>query len=144
MKIYNKSSFFSGLFFLATLVIFMLDIVHADWWQWIICFMACINLLYIALSKDGSRYNDIINQKYKETAVKLYGKYYMVKTNLPIIIIVVFLLLAYLIRVKFDFIIPIWGWFLFIFISTVATAYSIGLDRSIKKYIGDNIKNDDN
>ena len=54
MKIYNKSTFFTGLLCACSLPLFALDILHADWWQWLISITISIKLLYAGLSKADS------------------------------------------------------------------------------------------
>ncbi len=135
MKIYNKSAFVTGVFCACSLPLFALDILHADWWQWLISIAISAKLLYVGLSKAGSERDKILNEKYKETAITLYGRFYFIKTNLPWIILGVFFVIALTIRFVFYIFLSFWIHAMFLIFLTIAVAYSIGIDRSIDEYI---------
>lgn len=131
MKIYNKPAFAFGLFCAGGLLIFALGIISVDWWQWVLTIAISGRYLYIGLSKNANA----IHQHYNETAVKLYGKYALVKTNLPVILVVIFFGIALFIRFVFDIVTPVSIATIFCILLTISVAYSIGLDRTIQNAI---------
>ncbi len=135
MKIYNKSAFASGLFCAVGLFIFALGIISVDWWQWVLTIAISGRYLYIGLSKTANDNANAIHQYYNETAVKLYGKYAIVKTNLPIILLVLFFGIALFIRFVFDIVTPASIAAIFCILLTISVAYSINLDRTIQNAI---------
>lgn len=135
MKIYNKSAFVTGVFCACSLPLFALDILHADWWQWLISIAISTKLLHVGLSKTGSERDKIIKYKYKETAINLNGRFYYLKTNLPWIIIGAFFTIALTLRLVFYIFIPIWIYVVFLVFLAISVAYSIGIDRGIYEYI---------
>ncbi|TCK89129.1 hypothetical protein EDC19_2544 [Natranaerovirga hydrolytica] len=147
MKIYNKSAFVTGVFCAGLLPLFALDILHADGWQWLISIAISAKLLYVGLSEAGSKREKILKEKYKVTAISLYGRFYFIKTNLPWIILGAFFAISLTLRFVFYIFFPIWIHAMFLIFLTIAVAYSIGIDRSIEEYIvahtnKDNISND--
>ena len=135
MKIYNKSAFVTGVFCAGSIFLFALDILHADWWQWLVSIAISIRFLYMGLSEASSERENILNEKYKETAISLYGRFYFIKTNLPWIIIGAFFAVALTLRFVFYIFLPIWIYAIFLIFFTIAVAYSIGINRSIDEYI---------
>ena len=135
MRIYNKSAFAFGLFCAGGLLIFALGIISADWWQWVLTIAISGRYLYIGLSKTAYDNANVIHQHYNETAVKLYGKYALVKTNLPIILLVIFFGGALFFCFFFDIVTPVSIAAVFCVLLTVSVAYSIGLDRRIQNTI---------
>ena len=79
MKIYNKSAFLTGIFCACSLPLFALDILHADWWQWILSIAISAKFLYIGLSESASKHQRVLKENYSETAASLYGNYYLLK-----------------------------------------------------------------
>lgn len=135
MKIYNKSAFVTGVFCAGSISLFALDILHADWWQWLISIAISVRFFYVGLSEASSERENILNEKYKETAISRYGRFYFIKTNLPWIIIGVFFAVALTLRFVFYIFLPIWIYAMFLIFFTIAVAYSIGINRSIDEYI---------
>ena len=135
MKIYNKSAFLFGAFCACALLLFALGIIEVEWWQWVITIAISGRYLYVGLSKTASENANTIHQNYKETATQLYGKYALVKANLPIILLVIFFGVALLIRFVFDIATPVGIAIVFCILLTITVAYSIGLDRNIKNAI---------
>lgn len=138
MKIYNKSAFAFGIFCAGGLVFFALGIIPADWWQWLLMIAISGRYLYIGLSETASENENTIQQHYRETAIRLYGKYALIKTNLPIILLVIFFGVALFIRFVFDIVTPVGIAVVFCILLTISAAYSIGLNQTIQ----DTIKNE--
>ncbi len=135
MKIYNKPMFMFGVFCAGALLFFASGIIAAEWWQWAITIIISGRYLYIGLSRTASENATTIHQYHNETAVKLYGKYALAKTNLPIILLVVFFGVALFIRFVFDIITPVSIAILFCILLTISVIYSIGLEQNIKNTI---------
>lgn len=135
MKIYNKSAFAFGIFCAIGLIFFALDIISVDWWLWIIVIAVSGKHLYLGLSETANQKEDIIRQCYHETAVKLYGKFYRIKTNLPTILLIVFFVPALFIRFAFDRTTPVGIAVAFCILLTISVAYSIGIEKNIKNFI---------
>ncbi len=139
MRIYNKSAFLFGILCVGGLFLFALDIISVDWWQWVLAIAISCRYLYVGLSKTANKQAAAIRQSYKETAIMLYGKYALVKTNLPIILTVSFFGIALFIRVAFDFITSVGVVTIFCILLTISVVYSISLDRTIQNTIRDEI-----
>ena len=137
MKIYNKSAFWFGVFCAGALLIFASGVVSADWWQWIITTAISGRYLYLGLSKTANENVNTVSQHYHKTAVKLYGKYAFFKTNLPVILLIIFFVPALFARFAFDLVTPVEIAVVFCILLTISVAYSIGLEREIKKAILD-------
>lgn len=135
MKIYNKSAFAFGVLCAGGLLLFALGIISAAWWQWVLTIGISCRYLYVSLSKTASDYADAIRQHYNEAAISLYGKYALIKTNLPIILLAVFFSVALFIRFAFDIVTPVSAAIIFCILLTFSVAYSIGLDRNIQNTI---------
>ncbi len=135
MKIFNQSAFIFGLFCAGGLILFALGIVSVHWWQWIFTIALAGRYLYIGLSESASKKADTIHRHYHETAIKLYGKLYRVKTNLPWILLIVFSGSALWSRLAFDKTIPVGAAVAFCVLLTISAAYSLGIEREIKKTI---------
>lgn len=135
MKIYNKSAFIFGLFCAGGVLFFTLGIISVDWWQWLLTIAISGRYLYIGLSKTANERADVIHQHYNETAIKLYGKYVRIKTNLPIILLVAFFGVALFVRFVFDVVTPVGIAIAFCVLLTISVMYSIGLERNIKNTI---------
>ncbi len=135
MKIYNKSAFTFGVFCAGALLFFALGVIAVEWWQWAITIAISSRYLYIGLSKTASENTNAIHQHYHETAVKLYGKYALIKANLPVILLAVFFSVALFVRFVFDIITPVSVAIIFCILLTISVLYSIGLERNIKNTI---------
>lgn len=135
LKIYNTSMLISGVFCAGALLFFASGIIAVEWWQWVITIAISGRYLYTGLSRTTSENVNIIRQHHNETAVKLYGKYALAKTNLPIILFVVFFGVALFIRFVFDIITPVSIAILFCILLTISVIYSIGLEQNIKNTI---------
>lgn len=135
MKIYNKSAFIFGMFCVGALLFFALGIVAVKWWQWVITIAISSKYLYTGLSKTASENANTIRQYYNETAIRLYGKYALIRTKLPIILLAVFFSTALFIRFVFDVITPVSVTTIFCILLTISVIYSICLERNIKNTI---------
>jgi hypothetical protein len=135
MRIYNRSAFAFGVFCGCALLFFAFDIIQADWWQWLITLAISGRYLYVGLSKTASENANVVRQRHDETAVRLYGKYALVKTNLPIILLAAFFGVALFIRFAFDITTPVSVAVVFCILLTVSVLYSISLERNIKDAI---------
>ena len=135
MKIYNKGSFLAGVLCALALLLFLLDLVRAEWWQWIIAAAFSVKFLYNGLSKTAFARSQFYVQHYQQAAQALFGRYHWVKTDLPYLGIIFFFSAAILARFAFQVILPIWLWVLFLMFLTVAVAYSIGVNRKITEYL---------
>lgn len=142
MKVYNKGAFLTGVVCAGALLLFAIDVLHADWWQWLISIAITVRLLYIGLTEEGSRQAKKVEDHYAETAASLHGKHHSLKTNLPWILVIVFYPIALFLRFAFEIYLPIWMHVGFVILLTVAAAYSIGIERSIREYIETNIPED--
>ncbi|MCI9120578.1 MAG: hypothetical protein HFG00_03500 [Oscillibacter sp.] len=134
MKIYNKQAFVFGIFCAGGLLFFALGVIPADWWQWGITLAIAGRYLYLGLSKTAGEQEAAIGQKYKETAVKLYGKYAFLKTHLPIFLLAAFFVTALAVRFVFDCV-PVWFAAVFCVVLMLSAAYSMGLERSIRNAV---------
>ena len=67
MKIYNKRAFFAGLFFAGTFLLFVLGIIEAELWQWLLAFGLAARSLHIGLSETGSRREAVFQRQYPNT-----------------------------------------------------------------------------
>ncbi|WP_125140712.1 hypothetical protein [Clostridium transplantifaecale] len=135
MKIYHKNYFVFGFISLCALPLFALNIIKADWWQWGITLAISAKFLYVGLSKPESEQQSRIEKNYRRVSQELYGKYAVVKTNLPLVILVAFFTITLFIRLVFNIVIPACIVVCFLIVLTVSVFYSIGLDRKIKEHI---------
>lgn len=135
MIIYNKSAFAFGVLCAGGLLLFALGIVSAAWWQWVLTIVISCRYLYVGLSKTASDHADAICQHYNEAAIRLYGKYALIKTNLPIILLAAFISVALFIRFAFDIVTPVSVAIVFCILLTISVAYSIGLNQNIQNTI---------
>ena len=135
MKIHCKPAFASGLLCAGGLLLFASGIIAAEWWQWVFTIAISARYLFTGLSKSAAENADALHRHYSETAVALYGKYALIKTNLPLILLAVFLGAALFLRFAFDLVTPASAAAVFCVLLTVSAAYSIGLDRTIQKTI---------
>lgn len=142
MKIYNKRAFFAGLFFAGTFLLFVLGIIEAELWQWLLAFGLAARFLHIGLSEIGSRREAAFQRQYPNTAAALHGRYHALKTNLPLLMVAVYFPLALLLRFGFDLYLPVWVHITFVILLTVAAAYSIGVSRSIEEHINAQLSED--
>lgn len=135
MKIHDKSSFIWGLVFLSPLPFFILGLLKADWWQWLLSIGLSAKFLYTGLSKSESRRQRIIAENYQSVSRTLFGKYAEIKTNLPWILTAVFFAFGLLLRFVFDVILPVWIVIAFVVLLTISVFYSIGLNDKITEQI---------
>lgn len=141
MRVYNKSAFALGLSCGGVLLLFTSGIIAVDWWQWVLTFAVSGRYLYIGLSKTANDNANAIQQHYNATAIKLFGKYALIKTNLPIIFLAVFFSAGLFIRFVFDIITPVSIAVVFCIVLTISVAYSIGLDQAIRNTIKSEMNN---
>lgn len=135
MRIYNKSAFAAGIFCGCALLLFACGIISADWRQWLLTLAVSGRYLYMGLSRTASENAELVRRHHAETAVRLYGKYALVKTNLPIILFVGFFGVGLFLRLVFDLLTPVPAAILFCMLLTVSVFYSIGLEREIRDTI---------
>ena len=138
MKIYHKNALILGIICSFSIPLLILEVIPSGIFQWIISLAITGRFLYIGLSKEGHQDNQKLSTYYKETAVSLYGKYYFLKTDLPLILLAGFFVPALLLRLIFDIATPVWVAVLFVMILTAAVIYSIDVNRKIKEYIRQN------
>ena len=131
MKIYNRRAFLLGLGCSCALLLFALEVIRADWWQWL--FMAAIagKFLYTGLSKRESDRQERIGKNYKRVSQNLLGRYAFLKINLPWLTLAVFLAVAIPIRYLLDVAIPGGITVAVLLFATASLFYSIGLQRQI-------------
>lgn len=134
MKIYNRPAVAFGVFCAGMLLLFALGVIPADWWQWVFAAVLSARYLYIGLKSDGGA-AEAVRQRYHETAVKLYGKYARLKTNLPILLLAVFFSAGLFVRLVFDVAVPGGIGIIFCVLFTISVLYSVGLDRTIRSAI---------
>ncbi|MGL4791036.1 MAG: hypothetical protein ACRCW1_06455, partial [Anaerotignaceae bacterium] len=87
--------------------IFVLYMLNAHWWQYILAILILIRWVYNDISKTAREENQLISQHFKETALSLYGQFYYIKTNLPWIIIISFFAVALILRIMLNIYLPI-------------------------------------
>lgn len=75
------------------------------------------------------------SKNYQGVSQKLFGKYVIIKTNLPWIITGSFFVITLFIRFVFDVIIPVWIAVFFVIVLAISVFYSIGIERKIAEYI---------
>lgn len=134
MKIYNRPAFTFGVFCAGMLLLFALGVIPADWWQWALAVVLSVRYLYIGLKSDGGA-AEAVHRDYHETAVKLYGKYALLKINLPIFLLAVFFGAGLFVRLTFDVAVPGGIGIVFCVLLTISVLYSVGLDRTIRSAI---------
>ncbi len=135
MKIYDKRAFAMGLLCAGSIPLLILDIIPSDPLQWVLSLTITGHFLYMGLSKEESEKEQAVGKYFKETAVSLHGKYYFVKTNLPLILLAAFFVPALLLRWIWDIVLPVWVAVVFVMVLTVSVAYSIGINRQIREHI---------
>ena len=101
------------------------------WWQWAFPAVLAARLLYTGLSEKAGERAHFLRAHYRETAVGLHGKWYPLKTNLPLLFTAVFLTAALLLRLIWQIFLPVGIYVVFVVLLAVSAAYSIGIDRSI-------------
>ena len=134
-KIYNVKYFIWGIIFLIPLPLFAFGSIKADWWQWLLSIGISVKYLSVGLSKSENERQERIEKNYQGVSQKLFGKYVIIKTNLPWIITGSFFVIALFIRFVFDVIIPVWIAVCFVIVLTISVFYSIGVERKIAEYI---------
>ena len=132
MKIYNRTAFSFGLCCACLLPVYALGIIDADWWQWGFTAAVAARYLYAGLSKSANGHADVIQKRFNETAVGLYGKYALVKVDLPCIMLGVFLCGAIFAYIAFNVVTPGWVCGIFCVLLVLSAAYSLGLEKKIK------------
>lgn len=135
MKIYNIKYFIWGIIFLIPLPLFAFGSIKADWWQWLLSIGISVKYLSVGLSKLENERQERIEKNYQGVSQKLFGKYVIIKTNLPWIITGSFFVITLFIRFVFDVIIPVWIAVFFVIVLTISVFYSIGIERKIAEYI---------
>lgn len=144
MKIYNQNAFLSGLFCACALPLFALGILDVGPGQWLLTIVISGRLLYIGLSKEGNRRNQFLTKHHDAAAEALFGKHHRWKTNLPLVVIAVFFVIALFLRFCTNVILPIGVAVTFVLALLISTAYSVGLYRKITEYIDANYTEDSN
>lgn len=135
MKIYNKSAFVFGVSCAGALLLFALGVIAVEWWQWVITIVISGRYLYIGLSKTANENAHFIRQHYRETTISLYGKYAHIKTNLPFILLAIFLLVVLFAQFFLDIVTPNSVAIIFNILLIISLLYSSHLDRNIKSTI---------
>lgn len=135
MKINNKFDFCFGVFGAFMLVLFTLDIIPVEWWQYLIVIVISARFIYHGLSASATKHQQKGNAYFKETAAALFGEHYYFKTNLPWIMLFAFFSLALILRFGFEIWLPVWIHILFVVLLTVAVFYSMGINRKIAEEI---------
>lgn len=133
MTVCNKTYLGLGVVFLLALLLFSLGILNADWWQWGLTIAISARYLYLGLSKTGSERQAKREKEYRSVSRKLCGKYAVLKTNLPLVLLAGFFSIALFVRFFLGIVIPVWvaGGFAAVF--TVSAFYSIGWNRRIRQ-----------
>ena len=135
MKIYNVKYFIWGIIFLIPLPLFAFGSIKADWWQWMLSIGISLKYLSVGLSKSENERQEKIEKNYQGVSQKLFGKYVIIKTNLPWVITGSFFSITLFVRFVFDVIIPVWIVVCFVIVLTISVFYSIGIERKIAEYI---------
>lgn len=132
MKIYNKHEFALGVVCAGALVLFTLGIPRVDWWQWAVTAVIAGGSLYRGLSKEESERAETVRRRYRETSVKLYGRYAWARLNLPWLLLIGFFAPALFVRLAFDRTTPVGIAVGFCVLLTVSVLYSVGADRAVR------------
>lgn len=143
MKIYNKSDFIMGVSCLCAIPLFVLHIIDVDWWQYFITIAISLAFIYRGLSEKAGERNRIISENFNATARILYGRFHVIKTNLPWMMALAFFSIAFILRFAFRIWLPIWVHLIFVIGLAASTFYSIGMINSIKADIDQNIIKED-
>ena len=94
-----------------------------------------LKYLSVGLSKSENERQEKIEKNYQGVSQKLFGKYVIIKTNLPWVITGSFFSITLFVRFVFDVIIPVWIVVCFVIVLTISIFYSIGIERKIAEYI---------
>ena len=132
MKIYNRAAFSFGMCCACVLVFSALGIIDAAWWQLGLTAGVAARYLYGALAKAANEHADVIQKRFDETAVRLYGKRALVKIDLPGVLLGVFLCGALLVQIIFDRAAPAWACGVFSVLLVLSAACSLGLEKKVK------------
>jgi len=124
MKIYNVKYFIWGIIFLIPLPLFAFGSIKADWWQWMLSIGISLKYLSVGLSKSENERQEKIEKNYQGVSQKLFGKYVIIKTNLPWVITGSFSSITLFVRFVFDVIIPVWIVVCFVIVLTISVFYS--------------------
>lgn len=135
MKIYDLKAFVSGMVFLCTLLLDVLNVIQLKGWTRMIALVFAAKYLYTGLSKEESKRQHRIARNYHSVSRKFYGKYGLIKINLPWLIAGGFLVAGLLIRMIWDIVIPGWIVLCFVVALTISLFYSIGLIREVINHI---------
>lgn len=144
MKIYDQGALLSGLFALCALLLFAFNVLEARPGTWILLLVIAGRAFYVALSKEGHRRNQFLTKHHDAAAEALFGKYHRWKTNLPLVVLAVFFVIALFLRFCTNVILPIGVAVTFVLALLISTAYSVGLYRKITEYIDANYTEDSN
>ena len=144
MKLYDRNAFLTGVLALCALLVFAFGILEARPGTWILLLVIAGRAFYVALSKEGNRRNQFLTKHYDAAAEALFGRHHRWKTNLPLVVIAVFFVIALLLRFCTNRIFPIWIALIFVITLLLSTAYSVGLHHQIKEYIDSHYTEDPN
>lgn len=133
MRLYHPIPFFAGLLFTAALLLFVLGVIPAEWWEWLLSGALAVKYLQMGLTE--SDHGLIRSQQDRNTAIALHGSHYALKLHLPLLLLSVFFPAALLARALFDLVLPVWAAVVFVLALALSVAYSIGIDRSIRAQI---------
>ena len=135
MTVCKKTYLGLGIVFLLALLLFSQGGLDADWWQWGITIAVSAKCLYLGLSKTGSVRQAKRAKAFRSVSRQLCGKYAVLKTNLPLVLLAGFSAIALFVRFFLGWVIPVWIAGAFAAVLTVSAFYSIGLSRRILEQI---------
>ena len=135
MKIYNKRAFFAGILFACAAVLFLFGLSDVHWWQGLFAIVITVRFLYVGLTEAGNTRAQKQASEREKAAAALCGKHHAYKRNLPLLLVAVFFPTALFLRLVFHIYLPVGIFVVFVLLLAVATAYSIGIERSIEEYI---------
>lgn len=135
MEIYDKLDFVFGLLCAGVLLLFAFGVIPAAWPQWALAAAFAGKYLYTSLSRRANQDARTVQTHYRETAVRLFGTYALVKVNLPYLLLLAFLSVMLVGRFAFDTVMPAGAAGAFCVLLAFSAAYSMGLNRSIKNAI---------
>lgn len=135
MEIYNKNHFAMGLFWLVIALGLFLNDGAGDLLKWLVAIAFAVKFFHSALSKAGNAAAERRRVHYEEAATALYGRHYALRTNLPLLVLLPFLVLAFVLRFGFAIWLPVWLYVADLLVATVAAFYSIGVERRITEHI---------
>ena len=127
MKIYSWGALLGGILCLAIPILLL---AHDEpLWQLIVPALTGVRLLHIALSRKHSEQNRRHGEAWDRA--KARDRFFLLKVNLPFLLIAVFFAAALLLRFAFEIFLPNIVYVLFVIALLLCAFYSIGIMREV-------------